>query len=119
MHLCYHATPHLKKTGGAIINISSIAAHRAYKGGSSYCATKWGLLGFTKSLFYDLRDYGVKVSCISPAYVNTDMTKDKLLDHAQLIQPSDIARTVQFILDFPSNACPTEITIHPKRNPKS
>jgi len=117
IHLCHFAAPHLKKTKGTIINIGSVAAHRSYKGGSNYCASKWGLLGFTNSLFHDLRDEDIKVSCINPGYVNTDMNADKPLDHHKLIQPRDIARTVQYIIDFPRNSCPVEITIQPQRNP--
>lgn len=117
IHLCYHAAPYLKETQGAIINVGSIAAHRSYKGGASYCASKWGLLGFTQSLFYDLRDYRIKVCCISPGYVNTDMNSQKALNHKELIQPSDIAQAVQFILDYPANACPVEITIQPQLTP--
>lgn len=102
----------------AIINISSTSGHRVYAKGANYCATKWGLNGFTAALFEDVRYDGIKVCAICPGFVNTDMHANSTLDGKLMIQPQDIAETVQFVLDFPNRACPTEITIYPQKDPR-
>lgn len=105
--------------GGAIISIASIASRKAYAGGTNYCAGKWGILGFSNSLFEDLKEKGIKVSSILPGLVNTDMHKgDSKLNEDKMIQPEDIAQTVEFILQMPARVCPTEITLWPQKNAK-
>lgn len=104
----------------AIIFIGSSASKRTYAGGTNYCAAKFGLLGFANSLFEDIREKGIKVSSILPGVVNTDMHKDDpKLDAEKMIQPQDVAKTVEFILSMPSNVCPLEISLLPQKNPKT
>jgi NADP-dependent 3-hydroxy acid dehydrogenase YdfG len=106
--------------GSSVIFIASIASRKSYAGGTNYCAAKFGLLGFANSLFEDIREKGIKVCSILPGVVNTDMHKDDpKLDPAKMIQPEDVAATVQFVISTPSNICPTEITLMPQKNPKS
>lgn len=103
----------------AIIFIGSTASKKTYAGGTNYCAAKFGLLGFANSLFEDIREKGIKVSSILPGVVNTDMHKDDpKLDPEKMIQPQDVAKTVEFILSMPNNVCPLEITLFPQKNPK-
>lgn len=103
----------------AIIFIGSTASKKTYVGGTNYCAAKFGLLGFANSLFEDIREQGIKVSNILPGLVNTDMHKDDpKLDSDKMIQPEDIAQSVEFILSMPANVCPLEITLLPQKNPK-
>lgn len=105
--------------GGSIINIASTASRKTYAGGTNYCAAKFGLLGFAGSLFEDVRARGIKVCSILPGVVNTDMhSDDASFEHEQMIQPQDIAQTVEFVLSMPSNVCPTEITLSPQKFPK-
>lgn len=107
------------KEDGAVIFIASVASKKTYANGTNYCAGKWGLLGFAGALFEDIKERGIKVSSILPGLVNTDMHKgDSKLIEEKMIQPIDIAQTVEFILAMPSTACPTEITIWPQKNPK-
>lgn len=106
--------------GGSIIFIGSTASRKSYAGGTNYCAAKFGLLGFANSLFEDIRDRGIKVCSILPGVVNTDMHKDDpSFTPEKMIQPQDVAATVQFVLSTPSNMCPTEITLMPQKNPKN
>lgn len=103
----------------AIIFIGSTASKKTYLGGTNYCAAKFGLLGFANSLFEDIREQGIKVSNILPGLVNTDMHKDDLkLEPEKMIQPEDVAKTVEFVLSMPNNVCPLEITLLPQKNPK-
>lgn len=56
-----------------IINISSVNAHKGQFGQVNYCASKAGVLGFTKALALEGAAKGVTVNSISPGYTETDM----------------------------------------------
>lgn len=121
IHLTHYALPYLRSSPfPAIIFLSSTAARTAYPNGSLYCATKFGLLGFSSALFEDVRDSGIKVCSISPSVVNTSMhdPSSEHLDPTKMIQPHDVALAIQFVLSSPPTVCPTEITLLPQRNPK-
>lgn len=100
---------------GAIVNIASIAGKRGRAGEAAYAAAKFGLLGFTQSLFAEVRDHGVKVVAICPGVVDTALIPaNKRVDRAKFLQPSDIAEAVHDALTSPLRACPTEIMLEPQ-----
>ena len=64
------AIPHLKRSAaGVILIISSAAGRFGYANRSAYAATKWGLIGFTKSLAIELGPYGIRANAILPGLV--------------------------------------------------
>jgi 3-oxoacyl-[acyl-carrier protein] reductase len=64
--------PHLIESGeGDFLSIASVAGLRAFPGESVYNASKFGQLGFTRSLDHELREHGVRAACICPGGVNT------------------------------------------------
>jgi NAD(P)-dependent dehydrogenase (short-subunit alcohol dehydrogenase family) len=64
------AIPHLKKSpAGVIIIISSAAGRFGYANRSPYSTTKWGLIGFTKTLSIELGEYGIRANAILPGAV--------------------------------------------------
>ena len=68
--------PILKENGsGHIVNVASIAGKEVYPGGNVYCATKHAVRGLSHSLYKEVRDYGVKVTCIYPGSVKTNFFK--------------------------------------------
>lgn len=71
------AIPHLKKTSGSIINISSDAGLKAYEGfnADAYSASKAALVILTKCWALEYAKNKIRVNCICPGVVNTDMTK--------------------------------------------
>ena len=118
IHLTRHALPHIQKqSAGGIINIASVAGKMTHKKGGIYTATKHGVIGFTGSLYEDVRELNIKVCAICPGFVNTDMVRNTKLDSSKMIQPEDIARTILFVLKFPDTGCPTEITVRPQQSP--
>ncbi len=118
MHLTALAVPHMVRAGGgAIINIASISGKMAMGGMPAYSASKHGLVGFSGSVFEDVREHGIKVCAINPGFVDTNMVSEGGLDRSKLIQPADIAATVLFVLRTAPGMCPTEITLRPQRSP--
>ena len=65
------AIPHLKKSkAGVIINMSSVAGRFGYANRSPYCTTKWGIIGFTKTLSIQLGEHGIRANAILPGAVD-------------------------------------------------
>ncbi|OZI61108.1 SDR family oxidoreductase [Bordetella genomosp. 11] len=64
------AVPLLKQSrAGVMINLSSAAGHLAFPGRSAYAASKWAVVGFTKTLALELGPYGIRVNAILPGAV--------------------------------------------------
>jgi NAD(P)-dependent dehydrogenase (short-subunit alcohol dehydrogenase family) len=68
-----HAVPMIKAAGGgSIINLSSIAGRLGFTMRSPYSASKWAVIGFTKSLAVELGEHNVRVNAILPGHVDSD-----------------------------------------------
>ena len=64
------AIPHLKQSkAGCIVNMSSIAGRYGFANRSPYAATKWGVIGFTKTLAIELGEWGIRANAIAPGAV--------------------------------------------------
>lgn len=104
------AIPHLQKTSGSIINISSDAGLKAYQGfnADAYSASKAALILLTKCWALEYAKDKIRVNCICPGIVDTDMTKPFLktqkdrefMDSEHPIgrmgQPEEIAKAVMY-----------------------
>lgn len=102
---------------GEIINIASLAGKNSFAGGSVYSATKWGLIGFSRSMMLEVREHNIRVVTISPGSVNTHFA-DKERSESQIIQPEDVAETVLFALTMPNRVNVSEIDIRPTLKPR-
>jgi len=111
--------PQMMERGeGSIINISSVSGKSGQANGSAYSASKFGLMGFTQSLYEEVREYGIRVAAICPGFVDTPLIPQmRRMDRSKMIRPEDIAQTVLFVLTSPPTACPVEITVRPQRTP--
>jgi len=99
--------PMIKKRKGRIICISSVVASTGNAGQTNYVTTKSGMIGFCKSLAKEVATRGITVNCVSPGFIETDMTNK--LDDSQKEQisnnipmtsmgnPDDIAFAVSFL----------------------
>ena len=108
----------IEKGAGAVINIGSVSGKSGEANGAAYSASKFGLIGFTQSLYEEVREHGIKVAVILPGYVDTPMIPPvKHLDRSKMIQADDVAQCVLYVLSAPPTSCPVEITIRPQRTP--
>jgi NAD(P)-dependent dehydrogenase (short-subunit alcohol dehydrogenase family) len=69
---CKVAAEAMKKNGGTIINISSLAGKRGSTNNSMYCATKFGMNGLTQSLAKELGPQGIRVNALCPVLIKTE-----------------------------------------------
>jgi 3-oxoacyl-[acyl-carrier protein] reductase len=108
----------IEKGEGAVINIGSVSGKSGEANGAAYSASKFGLIGFTQSLYEEVREHGVKVSVILPGFVDTPLIPpNRQLDRSKMIQADDIAQTVLYVLTSSATCCPVEITVRPQRSP--
>ena len=105
------AIPYLQKTSGTIINISSDAGLKAYEGfnADAYSASKAALIVLTKCWALEYAKDKIRVNCICPGVIDTDMTKPFLTtqkdrefmdnDHplGRIGQPEEVAKSVLFL----------------------
>jgi 3-oxoacyl-[acyl-carrier protein] reductase len=97
----------LRNKGGKIINITSVVGHTGNIGQANYAASKAGLIGMSKSLALEYGRKNIKVNCISPGFIKSEMT-DKISDNFKKIMeekislgrfgmPDDVANVVAFL----------------------
>jgi NAD(P)-dependent dehydrogenase (short-subunit alcohol dehydrogenase family) len=79
------AIPHLKKSGAAsIIVMSSVAGRYGYPNRSAYSTSKWGLIGFTKTLSRELGEFGIRVNAVLPGAVAGSRIENVLAGRAKV-----------------------------------
>ena len=111
----------IKNKNGKIINITSVVGHTGNIGQANYSASKSGLIGMSKSLALEYGKKNIKINCVSPGFIKTDMT-DKISDNfKQTLEgkislerfgmPVDVANAVLFLTSNLSNYITGE-TIH-------
>ncbi len=109
-HTIQAVLPHMiREKSGCIINISSIWGQRGASCEVTYSSTKAALIGLTRSLAMELAPSGIRVNCVAPGVINTDMVKvlgeETLQQLAQetpvgrLGTAEDIAAAVAFLAD--------------------
>ncbi|MDD7410543.1 SDR family oxidoreductase [Fusobacterium gastrosuis] len=110
----------LKANRGTIINISSITAQKESPLGAAYSATKAGLSHFGKSLFEEVRKYGVKVVNIHPDMTKTNFYRFTFFECAEdensYIDVWNIGEILNFILEQNQSIVMTDITIRPQKH---
>jgi gluconate 5-dehydrogenase len=84
--LCCKYIGSVLESGGSVINVSSIAGHVGLTRSVPYCASKGGVELLTKALALDWAKRGVRVNCLAPGYVDTDLTH-ALLSHETHSKP--------------------------------
>ncbi|MDD5691950.1 MAG: SDR family oxidoreductase [Candidatus Omnitrophica bacterium] len=112
----------MKQKYGAIINIvsGSTLVDPVPRNFIVYSSLKVGLRAFSKGLFWELRDHGIKVTSILPGVTDTDLTgklKDITSETSRLMGTEAIEDAVRFALTVPANVCPLEISVINQQTP--
>lgn len=108
------AIPELKKNGGYIFTISSLAGTNFFANGSAYNASKFGVTGFSQAIMLDLRKYNIKVTTIMPGSVATYFNNNTPSEEdAWKIQKEDLGELVVDLLKMNSRALPSKVEIRP------
>ncbi|NLD99665.1 MAG: 3-oxoacyl-[acyl-carrier-protein] reductase [Fibrobacter sp.] len=94
-----------KNKKGCVINITSVSGLVGINGQTNYCASKAGIIGFTKALAKEAAKLGIPVNCIAPGYIDTEMTRsmpEKHLEEIRNMIPMKRMGTAQEIADLVS-----------------
>jgi hypothetical protein len=107
----------VRQRDGYIINIGSGASTTPIAGMAAYCASKYGLLGFSESLALEMRKSGVKVSIIMPGSTATRFgdsdPETRLKTRPGILLPEDTAAAVMFLLSQPKRAWTSQMNLRP------
>ena len=87
----------IKQREGNIINVASISGLIGVLGQANYCASKFGVVGLTKTLAKELGRKNIRVNAVAPGYVDTDMIKEVKNINGKITSPKDIAYVVKFL----------------------
>jgi 3-oxoacyl-[acyl-carrier protein] reductase len=108
----------IRRGGGSIVNISSLAARNAFSGGAAYNAAKAGLNAFTDALMLDHRHDNIRVTTIMPGSVDTGFSghpEKRAGDTSWMIAPEDVAEIVAMVLRMPARTMVSSVEVRPSR----
>ncbi len=103
----------LERGRGHIINIASVSGLTGEVEGAGYCATKWGLRGFSDSLYKEVGPKGIRVTVIDPGTVNNQQGTSP--EDLEAIQNSDVADLVYAAVALPQRTTLYEAVLWPTR----
>ena len=109
IHCCQLFAPlMIRKKAGSMINFSTIAVALGLKGESIYAASKAGVEGFSRAFAREMADFDIRVNCVAPGPIKTDLLKgvsDEQIDAIvaqqilpKLFLPDDVADLCEFLL---------------------
>ena len=96
----------LKNKKGKIINITSVVGHTGNIGQSNYAASKAGIIAMSKTLALEYGKKNIKVNCVSPGFITSDMTNEISEDYKAILksrislnkfgEPKDVLNMISF-----------------------
>lgn len=100
---------------GRIVNVGSSSSYEGFAGSALYCASKHGLLGFSRALLAEYREQGVRVICVSPGSIQTPMGRQvpgHETDYERYLEPDDVASMVLHVLGYAGALVTDEIRLN-------
>ncbi len=107
----------MSKKWGRIINIASSSAYAGFKNTSIYCSSKHALLGLSRSLHSELKEYNVRTFCVSPGPIKTSMGHDIVKNENpderfdSFMNPNEIAEFIAYLVSFDNEMVSEEIRL--------
>ena len=106
--------PMMKQRRGAIVNVASLSGLHGVAGQTNYAAAKGALIAMTKSLAREVARSGIRVNCVAPGLVDTDMianlddetkgTMVRAIPMRRLIKPDEVAAAIAFLISESASA---------------
>lgn len=115
-YCCKQVLPIMKKQQlGHIVNIASTAALEGMAQVSAYCSSKWAVKGLSESLYKEVRDFRIKVTCVYPGSTKTDFFRNSpgIQPHDYMLMPEDVAANIIYALQTPDNYHTVNLEIRP------
>ncbi|MCX6199116.1 MAG: SDR family NAD(P)-dependent oxidoreductase [Bacteroidetes bacterium] len=103
----------LEKRSGHIFNLCSVASIQAYPNGGSYSISKFALLGLSKALREELKEYHIKVTALIAGATYTDSWSQSNLPESRFMKAEDIAQAVWDVYHLSENTVVEEILLRP------
>jgi 3-hydroxy acid dehydrogenase / malonic semialdehyde reductase len=113
--------PYLKKPGGHIINMGSVAGKDVYEKGNAYCASKFAVDAISHSMRIDLLRHGIKVTAIHPGAAETEFsivrfkgdakTASTIYDGLTPLSADDIADIIYYCATLPTHVCINDLVV--------
>jgi NADP-dependent 3-hydroxy acid dehydrogenase YdfG len=126
LYCTHYALPAIRDGGGGdIVNVSSVAGRTAALGAGVYNMTKWGVVGFSESLRQEGSHIGVRVTCVEPGFVETELqghnTNPMVVERIEkmrestekVLEAADIANAIVYALSQPKHVSLNEILVRP------
>ncbi len=112
-NMIYCCVPRMKaQQSGYIFNLASYAGQRPLPQSAAYCMSKYGAVGFSKSLSLELAPDNIKVTALCPSVVDTQMTAGFAdFPNEEKIRPEDLALTLDYLLNLSPQAYVDEVII--------
>ncbi len=103
----------IKKKSGHIFNMCSVASIKAYPNGGSYSISKFAMLGLSKALREELKDFKIKVTSLVSGATLTDSWSGTSLPESRFMKAGDMAKIVWDIYNLPESTVVEEIIVRP------
>jgi len=104
----------MKRKSGHIFNLCSIASIKAYANGGSYAISKFALLGFSKCLREELKEFGVRVTAILPGATLTSSWEGFDQPEERFMKVEDVAETIYSAYALSGRSVVEEVIIRPQ-----
>ena len=116
LYTARYTLPHLIERQGDFVSMASVAGLRAFPGEAVYNASKFGQLGFTRSLDLELRERGVRVTNIAPGGIATDFAMGSGREPGStegMMSADEVADVVLFAVNQPRNLRMMTVSFRP------
>ena len=116
-HFCRAAVPALRRRGGGwIINVSSLAGSHPFAGAAAYCASKAAVNALSAALMQEVRDEGIRVSCVAPGVGSIRASPPGRRGGASWkLTAEDVAQTLIDLLGHDPRSLPSYVELRPAR----
>ena len=108
-----------RQKSGTLVSLASLAGRNPVPMRSAYAATKWAMIGLSRSVLQEVRKDGIRVIILEPGSTLTEFGHDaaKMAQAEKLVRPEDVAAVLVSALKLPARATVSEIEIRPTDPP--